>query len=325
MYYPILTYRVTLNKVFCIFSALFFLSLSIIVNPNFAFADFKSKTAEEYRIKGIEEQGKGNFDEALKYFRKAVSISSDHRISDELKSLAEQFRSNAYQNQQKGNFKGALELYAKALEVNPNSAVILNDLGVLYEQLGIFDRSESYYLDALKAEADYLPPYMNLAYLYWGQGNIAQAVDYFEERYHRGHANDPWTQKAKKELFKIDPNYQKRVIDQELGRLHEELVEKAQEEFYQQIIRADGHHQKGMDYFNQEDYRNAIKEFNRALKLTPNNPKVIRAKENAFIKKLSVKIQGKSDEAIKMLNSGEKESAKEEFRKILSIISDESL
>lgn len=280
MYYPkaqkirILTYR---N-----FSALLIISITALIFPLHAFAGIKNKTAEEYRVRGYDEQQKGNFEQALVFYTKSLELVSDN-------------------------------------------AAAWNDIGVLYEQLGIETKAEAGYLKAIRLNPKYLPPYTNLAYFYQKKGNIAQAVEYFEKRSLQGGPKDPWAEKAKAELLKIDPERQKRIIQEESERLAQELIQKARDEFAVQIARAEGHYQEGLALWDEKDYTAALEEFTAALSLTPQNPKILRAREEVLEDKMKDQIYRQTDQALEMLEEGDFYSARDEFRKVLTLIPSEPI
>ncbi|OGX27711.1 MAG: hypothetical protein A3D10_02770 [Omnitrophica WOR_2 bacterium RIFCSPHIGHO2_02_FULL_48_11] len=213
--------------------------------------------------------------------------------------------------------------YTKSLELASNNATAWNDIGVLFEQLGIETKAEESYLKATRVNPQYLPPYTNLAFLYHKKGNIAKAIEYFEKRVEHGGIADPWAEKAKAELLKIDPERQKKMMQEESERLAQEVIQKARDEFATQVARAEGHYQEGLNYWDEESYDAAVEEFDAALSLTPQNPKMLRAREEVLQDKLKEQITEQTDEALEMLEEGDFHSARDEFRKILTIIPSE--
>ncbi len=263
-----------------LYSSLFIISI-LITFQSVAFADEKINTAEEYRVRGYEEQEKGNFDKAFQY-------------------------------------------YTKSLSLIPDNEVIYNDIGILYEQLGFPPKAEEYYLKAIRINEEYLPPYTNLAYLYLKQGNTSKAIEYFEKRIDLSDPGDPWAVKAKEEVFAIDPERQQQLIQQEAEDLEAQLIEEARKEFALQIARAEGHYQSGLKLMRKRKHKEALKEFDRALLLTPENPKIQRAREEAMEFKTKEEIRKRSQQALKLLEEGDPNSAEEEYRKILTILPKES-
>lgn len=263
------------------YSSFLIISILVIAFQSTSFADEKSRTAEEYRIKGFKEQQKGNFE-------------------------------NAFQN------------YVKSLSLEPDNEVIYNDMGVLYEQLGFEPKAEEYYLKSIRVKKDYLPPYMNLAFMYQKLGETQKAIEYFEKRVELGKPGDPWAARAKDELLKIDPERQKRALEESAQSLEGELVQRSRADFSMQIARADGHYQRGLALMKKKDYAAAVNAFDEALKFTPDNPKIKRTREKAVKARDKEDIRQRSQKALKMLEEGDPNSAGEEFRKILTILPKES-
>lgn len=263
------------------YSSFLIISIFVVAFQSSLFADEKLKTAEEYRIKGFEEQQRGNFEKAFQY-------------------------------------------YVKSLSLVPDNETIYNDMGVLYEQLGFEPKAEEYYLKAIRVKKDYLPPYMNLAYMYQKSGETDKAIEYFEKRVELGRAHDPWVARAKEELLQLDPNRRKRIVEEAAQDMESDLVQKSRDDFSLQIMRAEGHYQKGVQFQKKKDYTAAVGEFDEALTFTPDNPKIKRARAKAVKAKNKEEISQRSKQALKMLEEGDSNSAEEEFRKILTILPKDS-
>ncbi len=236
---------------------------------------------------------------------------------------AESYRLQGYEEQQAGHLKRALKYYTKALALGLKSAVIYNDLGVVYEQLGIAEKAEEFYLKSIAVDADYLPPYTNLAYFYLAQGETDRAVTFFQERLDRGQEDDPWQEKVRAELYKISPDFRYRKLRKEAQALDAELVQQARDEFSLQIMRAEKHYQRGHELMGEQDYPGAIAQFDKALALTPENPRIMQARELAQYEQDIVDVKKLVIKAMEKLEAGELESAKEEFQKVLTIIPSE--
>ena len=154
----------------------------------FAQVDVKKNTAEEYRLHGYDEQQKGNLEEALAYYQKAVTLVSE-----------------------------------------PMSAPIYNDMGVIYEQMGLFSQAQESYLRAIQLSSRYLPTYSNLAYFYEGQGDMDRAIECLEKRVEWGKADDVWTLRAREELVRLSegwPQVRSWLVSIEAQELSQELVKK---------------------------------------------------------------------------------------------------
>ncbi len=238
---------------------------------------------------------------------------------------AEEYRAKGLLEQQKGNLNSALDHYTKAAALGLENPAVFNDMGILYEQIDFNSKAEQCYRKAIQTDKQYLPSYINLAYLYQKLGNPQQAFEYFKRRYELGDLGDPWTEQAKEELLKIRPEYIDWIVNREAQQFQQQLVEKAHREFYERVKRSSEHYQKGEDFFQKENYHQALKEFNQALALSPQDSKIIEARKKTILELSKIKIKEHSDLAIKMLNSGDSISAKYEIQKMLTAVPKEPM
>ncbi len=242
---------------------------------------------------------------------------------------ADFYRTKGLAEQSKGKYNEALNFYLKAVSIAPESPVLYNDIGIIYEQLGQPDRAEQYYLRILKIDSNYLPAYSNLAYLYLGQNQTEKAEQFFLERLKRSSPNDPWKEKIRRELYRINPGLKASAIKQELEetarKLAQEADKKAQKEFVLSVERAERHYKRGQDFVAAKKYSEAIGEFDKALKVTPDNPKLIKAKEQAQYEERIDEIKQRISTATAQLKTGEVDCAKKEFQQILAIIPKEPI
>lgn len=242
--------------------------------------------------------------------------------------MAEEYRIKGYEAQKKGDLDEALSLYIKANEIGLDKASVYNDMGVIYEQLGIDEKAESSYLRAIKTDDKYLPAYSNLAYYYQRKGNLARSASFFKKRIEWGDPDDSWSRRAKSELWSMAdqlPHVKRWLQNQEVVDLNRDLVKKAQREFYVKIKRAQQYYEQGKSLEQEERYQEAIMAYNQALFLTPDNPKVKKARERVTLRITKEDVQKHTDMAMRLLAVGDTASAKMEFRKILSIIPNEPI
>ncbi len=254
----------------------------------------------------------------------SVLIFQSEVFADFRDNASEEYRVKGYAEQQKGNHEKALGFYTKSLSLAPDNPVTFNDMGVLYEQAGMEEQAQKFYLEAIRVDKKYLPPYMNLAYLFEKKGDVARAVEYFEKRVKLGKKNDRWTKKAQDEIDRLSLGRGEDLKKQESERLAQELIEQGRKEFMMQIVRADRHYKKGLKFFNRRMYSEAMEQYDQALTLTPDNPKVLRARDEVVEEQKKRDIQKRTEQALKMLEAGDVESAKEEYHKILANLPNES-
>lgn len=243
--------------------------------------------------------------------------------ADTKEKTIEQYRAEGYAQQQKGNFYEALTYFQKAVALGLENAAVWNDMGVLYEETGMPSRARNCYLRAIQADAKYLPAYMNLGYLNLRQGQRQEALEYFKKRYSMGNPEDPWTRKAGEEIVKIQPAARDWILSREARDLERETVRKAHEEFDARLRRGSKHYQKGEDLFKQNRYKESITEYHEALRWMPGNPKVLRAKRKAELELSKRSLKEHAEKAVRLLDSGNPSSARDEIREMLATIPNE--
>ncbi len=266
-----------------------------------------------------------NANRNISVFLLIISIITCHTyVSAEIReNTAEEYRSLGYQQHKQGNLNSAIAYYSKALAFDEANEVILNDIGVLYEQIGLQEKAEKHYLQAININKNYLPAYTNLAYLYKRLGWEKKAFHYFKIRFEKGSPDDPWAKKVKDEIIAINPSYEKWFVHREAEKLNLELVRKKKEEFYKRVELSKEHYQKGEMYFKDGNFNKAISEYDRALGFTPRNPVILEAKEQASLELTKTNVVHFTNQAIKRLDSGDTRSAKSEIQKMLSTIPNE--
>lgn len=261
---------------------------------------------------------------ALLIFLSSITFQT-HASADIQTETAENYRALGYAEQQKGNLNEALAYYTKATALGLENPVILNDMGVLYENIDMLSRAEKYYLKALDLDPDYLPAYNNLAYLYQRLGKTDKAAEYFKMRYERGNPDEPWAQKAKEELVRMNPEYADWARSMEAEALDRKLVAKSRQEFQERMVRSQEHLAKGERHFHNKEYEEAISEYDLALQLTPDNPKVQEARDRALLEIAKDSVRERSQDALKRLETGDTVSARHEIQRILTSIPDKPI
>ena len=241
---------------------------------------------------------------------------------------AQDYRTSGYEAQKKGDLDTALTMYIKAAELGEANAPIFNDIGVIYEQVGVDEKAEISYLRALKVDDQYLPVYSNLAYFYKKRGDFNKAAEYLKKRIEYGAPSDPWTTKAKDELSLLSkklPHLRRWLIQQEASEMNRQLARQAQENFYGEILNADNYYKEAMALEKEDKLDQALEQYNRALTVTPKSPKITEARNKLILKITKRNLKQHADMAMRLLESGDTVSAGVEFQRALSIIPKEPL
>ena len=148
---------------------------------------------------------------------------------------------------------------------------------------------------------------------------------YFKKRYELSDPDDSWAEKAKEEMLKIKPEYESWVLNFEAERFKQAIAEQNRQNLFEQTLRSQQYLERGLELRQKGELEKALIEFNRALSLTPDNPKVVAARQQV-IKDLTEKtITERSELAIKKIQAGDSYSAKREIENILSTIPGEPI
>ncbi len=131
------------------------------------------------------------------------SISGPAFCEGLLKDQALEYRHKGYEAQRAGMLGEALSYYQKAVQIDPFSAFIYNDLGVVYELSGKPDIAEQAYLKAININSNYGNAYYNLALLYESRGDLRQAAKYYLKLLGIDGVEDALIEKAHQRVFEI--------------------------------------------------------------------------------------------------------------------------
>jgi protein O-mannosyl-transferase len=203
--------------------------------------------ARPYSNRGNAYQRKGNFDQAIVDYSKAIEVNP---------SYAEGYynRGLAYQN--KGDINQAISDYNKAIEINPNYSDAYNNRGSAYQHQGNFAQAFSDYNKALEINPKHDDAYYNRGMAYHGQGNLDQAILDFNR------------------ALKINPidaeaYYNRGLAYQTQGNFNQAIAD------YDKAIEIDPHYvhayyNRGLAYHNKGDLSQALLDYSKAIKINPN-------------------------------------------------------
>jgi len=260
---------------------------------------------------------------AFLVFISLIAYHSNASADDFKLKTAKEYQQQGDDEQQKGNLPVALSYYKKAISLGLKDADLFNEAGILSEQAGMLKNAEKYYLEAIHEDENFLPAYMNLGYLYKRIGEEEKALIYFKKRFELAELDDPWAERAKAEILKIAPSYRKWFQAVEAEQLNREMVRRAREELYQNLMFADECYKSGITLMRRGEYKEAMKTFEQGLEFTPNNPKLLDAQKKAEHALFQERIDEHKDRAASFLDAGSYLAAEKEIQKILTILPDE--
>ena len=256
----------------------------------------------------------------------AIFLPSAFCQSEKYQALAREHRKRGLGAQSIGDVDSAIKYFQRAIETDPFYVVAYNDLGIAYEAKGLTDRAEDIYLKGLRLDPKYLYFYSNLGSLYEKKNDFKQAAFYWKQRRDLGEANDAWTQKAgekSEELSEKVPELKKQLQEERAAELSIKLAQEKKEKELQMLQEAKEHLDKGVSYFRKNDFNMAKQEFEKVLRINPQDEKA--ADYLTKINKSSVEKQIKeySELGLKYYQKGDTSSAIIEFDKILTLISEQ--
>ena len=208
-----------------------------------------------------------------------------------LQTQARKYREEGLKYQETGNLSEAKALYQKAATLDPNYAIVHNDLGVIYEAEGFLDQAEESYLRAIKIDSTYLSAYTNLAIFYENKRDLKKAEFYWAKREKLGSPDDPWTQKATKRLKDIrlvssDNSLADQREEDVLGLMKDIAADKSTFNKKDKDL-SNVYFEKAKKSFKNGNFAAAIKEALDALQLEQNNKEIQEFIEKVELRALS--------------------------------------
>ncbi len=239
------------------------------------------RLAEELCKKGFNFSIRGEFKDALDYYKEATEKSPDDTIAwyglgscyDGLDKPEEAIaaykqaveidpeNADAHYNlgryyRKLGRYEDAIEAYDQAIEADPDHAASYFDLGMLYGKLEEFENGERSFNQVLRINPDHAPTLHYMGLIYNGMGRYDDAAE------------------SCKKALKINPDsaptlYNLGIAYGGLGKSREEM------EAFKQAIRVDpdfapAHYNMGIIYLIQGEKAAALEEYKILKVLDPN-------------------------------------------------------
>jgi len=173
------------------------------------------ETATAYYNIGIICKNKGNYEKALDYYLKALSIKEE--IGDK-KGMAESYINIGIIHTDKGNYEKALDSYLKALSIKKEigdkngMAVSFHNIGVIHHNKGDFEKALEFYLKSLSIKEEIgdkngmANSYNNIGLLNTNLKKFAEARKYLKKslQLSKEIGTKEWTRNAYSGLSQLD-------------------------------------------------------------------------------------------------------------------------
>ena len=238
------------------------------------------KLVEKLCKEGFNFSIRGEFKDALNYFKEATEKSPDDTLAwyglgscydglDQPEQALEAFKqviridpknADSYFNlaryyRKLGRYEKAIEAYYQAIDADPDHAPSYFDLGMVYGKLEEFENGEKAFNQVLRINPDHAPTYFYMGVIYNNLGRYDAAVTSY------------------KKALKIEPDSAPVLYN--LGIAYGGLGDsKAEFEAFKQAIRVDpdfapAHYNMGLIYLNEADKVAALEEYKILKALNP--------------------------------------------------------
>jgi len=238
------------------------------------------KLVEKLCKEGFNFSIRGEFKDALKYFKEATEKSPNDTVAwyglgscydglDQPEQAIEAFKrviridpKNAVSHfniaryyRKLGRYEKAIEAYYHAIEADPDHAPSYYELGMVYGKLEEFKNGEKAFEQVLRINPDHAPAHYYMGLIYNNQGRYEAAVTSY------------------KKALKIEPD--SALILYNLGISYGGLGDsQAEAETFKQAIRVDpdfapAHYNMGLIYLNNSDKVSALAEYKILKELNP--------------------------------------------------------
>lgn len=243
-----------------------------------------------------------------------------------LAEQAEQYRQEGYKLQSAGDLRGAMTYYEKAVQLDPLSVEVYNDLGVVYEGVGLDSKALAMYQKALEVDPGYLPTYANLGFFYEKKGDVERATYYWSQRYEKGRPGEYWRDIARQRLLHLGtyPQVREEMLEREAATLSKELSYEREQQKLEANEEAGLRFDIGANLLKKGNYAEAAKEFKAALSLDPSDEELKKKLIEYYntAERLNAKEQALSNtkEALSYIKQSDFVSAGDKLKAALSAV-----
>ncbi len=132
----------------------------------------KNYSANDYYNLGFLYEQVGGFEQAMRYYRKALELDPKHEKS--LFNVANRL-------QQVGDYKNAIIVYERIIKLYPRTTSAYLNLGIIANALGDVNKARIMYEQVIKIDSNNAQAYFNLGYLNETAGELREALNDYEK------------------------------------------------------------------------------------------------------------------------------------------------
>ena len=206
-----------------------------------------------------------------------LSVSRPVFCGELLKEQSIEYRQKGYEAQKAGMLGEALTYYQKAMQLDPSSALIYNDLGVIHEMTGELAIAEEAYRRALYLNPGYDKAYFNLAQLYEEKGDLFNAAEYWLKLLRIDNVREDLVKKAEKRIYeigKVIPEVRNEYMRAEVSSLDTQVVSFKNRLSSDDTALAQFYIETAEVFVKRKEYVKALKLYLDAKHLDPRNDQV---------------------------------------------------
>jgi len=203
-------------------------------------------------------EGKKNFDSAIKNYKSALALDSNHANSKKsIQNIAKKLYNAANKDYKSGNLEAAMKKYNQVLDINRRIYQAHFQLGVLYKKMGNISQAIQSYQSALNIKKTYDKGWYALGIAHKENGDIDNAKKAFEE-----------TVRLNQKYYKAHKSLGEIFIDLEQ---YDDAVKSFKTAINYKSNYAAAYHALGITYGKGklEDYRRSVEALEKAVDLAP--------------------------------------------------------
>ncbi|MFC2155760.1 sulfatase-like hydrolase/transferase [Acidobacteriota bacterium] len=133
---------------------------------------------ENFNFLGVAFYKSGNFDLALRNYRKALEL--DHNYAAVFNNIGSLYLTAFLKNKDSGTYNLAMENFNKAIALDPNIFSAYNGRGAAYLYGNKVEKAIGDWQKAIEIKPDFTDPYFSIGITYLRAGNKSRALDIFQ-------------------------------------------------------------------------------------------------------------------------------------------------